>query len=488
MSTLKKFFVGIFTSGNKSDNSTDSPSPLHDARIVQNFHLVWLDGNIDEKKNDFCNSITKLREVVNTVHTFTDIGECIDFINTVQEERAFLISSGALGQTTVPVIHDKPQVNTIYIFCRNKARHEQWAKDWTKVAGVYTNILPICAALKQAAHDFDHNSISISFAPKSDGAVNENQDTLDCSFMYTQILKEILLTIDFEQVHFKNFLTFCRERFVGNPKELKNVDLIEKDYRRHEPIWWYTYNSFLYSMLNRALRLMEVDLIITIGFFLRDVHNHLVALHHKQYVLGNHSHSLTVYRGQGLSETDFNQLKATQGGLLAFNNFLSTSCNRKVSLKFAQQTIATSDLMGVLFIMTIDPSLATTPFANIKDVSYYKKEQEILFSMHAVFRVGQVQQIGKNPRLWQVDLILTGDNDPQLHRLTEHMREDTSSGYTGWDRLGRLLIRMGQLNKAEELHDILLQQATTEAEQGHLYHHLGCIKNDQGDCRSGGIL
>ena len=188
MSTLKKFFVGIFTSGNKSDKSTDSPSRLRNVRMVQNFHLVWLDENIDEKKDDFRNSITKLREVVNTINTFTDVNECIDFINNVQEERAFLISSGALGQTTVPVVHDKPQVNTIYIFCSSKARHEQWAKEWTKVAGVYTDIVSICAALKQATQDFDHIVPSRSVSPRrSDGAGSESRDTLDCSFMYTQI-------------------------------------------------------------------------------------------------------------------------------------------------------------------------------------------------------------------------------------------------------------------------------------------------------------
>ena len=101
--------------------------------------------------------------------------------------------------------------------------------------------------------------------------------------------------------------------------------------------------------------------------------------------------------------------------------------------------------------------------------------------MHAVFRIGQVQQIEENARLWQVDLTLTGDNDPQLHRLTKRMREQTSSSYKGWHRLGKLLIQMGQFDKAEQLHDILLQQATTEGEQGYLYHQLGQIKNYQGN-------
>ena len=74
------------------------------ARMVQNFHLVWLDGNIDESKDDYRNSIKKLRQVVNTVNTFIDVNECIEFINGIKEEKAFMISSGALGQTTVPVV------------------------------------------------------------------------------------------------------------------------------------------------------------------------------------------------------------------------------------------------------------------------------------------------------------------------------------------------------------------------------------------------
>jgi len=448
--------------------------------MIQNFHLVWLDGNIDEDNNDDCrNTITKLREVINTVNTFIDVDECIDFINDIKEEKTFMITSGAFGQTTVPVVHDKPQVSTIYIFCENKAHHEKWAKEWAKVAGVYTNISPICEALKQAAQDCDHNSVSISFVNATDGTSNQSLDILDQSFMYTQILKEILLTIDFEQEHIDEFLTYCREQLVGNYAELKNVEKLCKEYRYHQPIWWYTYECFLYSMLNRALRLMEVDLITKMGFFVSDLHNHIAALHDEQYGGQNHSNSFTVYRGQGVSQTDFDQMKSTQGGLLAFNNFLSTSQNRNVSLEFARRTIATSNLVGVLFVMKIDPSISATPFVNVENVGYYPEEKEILFSMHSVFRIGQVEQIDKNDRLWQVSLTLTSDNDPQLHALTKSM-QDEIKGSTGWYQLGKLMIKLGHFNKAEELYEILLKQATSESEKARLFYQLGWTKNGQG--------
>ena len=60
--------------------------------------------------------------------------------------------------------------------------------------------------------------------------------------------------------------------------------------------------------------------------------------------------------------------------------------------------------MGVLFVIQINPSISTTPFANVKDVSYYKGEDEILFSMHSIFRIGEIKQLDGNTRLWQVDL------------------------------------------------------------------------------------
>jgi tetratricopeptide (TPR) repeat protein len=224
---------------------------------------------------------------------------------------------------------------------------------------------------------------------------------------------------------------------------------------------------------------MEVDLITTMGFFVRDLHEHIAALHSEQYGTHSHSNSFTVYRGQGLSPTDFDQLQTTQGGLLAFNNFLSTSLDRKVSLGFVQRTINTSDKVGVLFVMKIDPSISATPFANVKNVGYFQEEEEILFSMHSVFRIGQVKQIENNNRLWQVELTLTGDHDPQLQELTKSM-QDATKGPTGWFRLGRLMMKVAQYDKAEQVFEMILDRTTDEKERGEIYHYLGWIKKDQG--------
>jgi tetratricopeptide (TPR) repeat protein len=452
------------------------------ARMPQNCLLIWLDRNIDAQNNDHYRTIiTQLRQIANTVHTFTDVDQCIDFITNIEEEKTFVIVSGMFSEVIVPTVQEISQVSCVYIFCQNNSRYEQWAQQWSKVKGVFTDIKPICEALKQTAQIYDQNFASISFVRTSDQASNQNLDQLDPSFMYTQILKEILVTIDFEPQHFKQFITYCRKQFTGNVAESKNVDKLEREYQQHQPIWWYTSDSFLYSLLNKALRTMEVDVIIEMGFFVRDLHNHIIALHSEQYNAHNPMNSFTVYRGQGLSKTDFDQLMKTKDGLMSFNSFLSTSLDRVISLFYAESNACDPDLIGILFTITVDPSIRSTPFANVCNASYFEEvEGEILFSMHSIFRIGEIKQINKNDRVWQVDLALTNDNDLQLHAVTESMRKEIRAS-SGWDRLGHLMIKVGQFKKAEELYEILLKKTTNEDEKSYLYHMLGLIKIHQGD-------
>jgi len=152
-----------------------------------------------------------------------------------------------------------------------------------------------------------------------------------------------------------------------------------------------------------------------------------------------------------------------QGGLMSFNAFLSTSTDRDISYIFADSSQHDPELIGVLFEITIDDaSISLAPFANIEHVSYYSLEKEILFSMHTIFRIGEIKQIDdNNQRLWQVKLTLTNDNDPQLTALTEQLRLETRD-HTGWLRLVKLLNKLGHFSKAETICQLLLNQTTDD--------------------------
>ncbi|CAF1367202.1 unnamed protein product [Adineta steineri] len=443
---------------------------------IENILVIWLDNNINEKNTDCNNTIKQMKRVVNNINTFTDGEECIEFIQTITDNKVCMIVSGSLGKYIMRHVHDMSQVGTIFIYCNNQECHKQWTKEWHKIKGVFTDITSICDALKQTAHQCEQDAISISFV-----ASNKKLDQLDPSFMYTQILKEILLTINFQDEHIKEFITYCREAFVENERKLQNTEEFERDYHNHIPIWWYTYQCFLYSMLNQALRSMDVDIIVRMGFFISDLHRDIQRLHSEQLLGQQFGETFTVYRGQCLSKEHFAEMTKTKGGLLSFNNFLSTSTNRAVSLCFASQPVTNPDLVGILFIISINPAKSTTPFASVSDVSYFHCEDEVLFSMHTIFRVEDIKPMDENNNLFQVNLTLTNDNDPDLRILTEHIRQETFSDSTGWHRLGSLLNKMGQFNKAQEIYEVLLHQTTNESDKAPIYYELGCIKYNRGE-------
>ena len=224
-------------------------------RLLQNFLLVWLDANLDESKADFKNSLERLRNVVASIRTFQDVKQCINFLNEISEEKVFMIVSGALGQQVVPEIENKPQLEAIYVFCGNKAAHEPWASKISKVKGVYTDIKPICKALQIDRENCDRAMVSISF------------NGIDALFMYTQLLKEAILQIeDDDKKSLKELAEYCRSQ-EDIPEN--QIIQLETEYRNHTPIWWYTAPYFLYGMLNRGLRVMDAEIIMKTGFFIR---------------------------------------------------------------------------------------------------------------------------------------------------------------------------------------------------------------------------
>ncbi|CAF5041303.1 unnamed protein product, partial [Rotaria sp. Silwood1] len=175
-----------------------------------------------------------------------------------------------------------PQLESIYVFCDNISFHEEWTKTIPKVNGVYTDIKPISQALEIDREQCDRAMISISF------------NGLDPLFMYTQLLKEALLEIeDDDKIDIKALVDYCREQ-DDIPED--QITQVEREYRNHTPVWWYTAETFIGPMLNRGLRQMDVDIILKMGFFMRQLHNHISELHCEQQ--DSVPEKFQVFRGQ----------------------------------------------------------------------------------------------------------------------------------------------------------------------------------------------
>ena len=160
---------------------------------------------------------------------------------------------------------------------------------------------------------------------------------------------------------------------------------------------WYSYSCFLYSLLNRALRLMDTGIIIRTGFFIGDLHRCIQQLHKEQYGGRKSVESFTVCRDQGILKSEFEQMRKKQGWTHCIQQFfIHHKKNRDVSVVVAESNANDPNFVGIPFVMTIDSVQSTTPFACIADVGYFEVENEVLFSMHTLFRVRGITPINEN--------------------------------------------------------------------------------------------
>ncbi|CAF4891532.1 unnamed protein product [Rotaria socialis] len=113
--TVPKSTVSAATSRTKTSDAMQSRR-----RMVQSYLVIWVNGNIDESTEDFWNTLAQLRSVIRDVNVCTTPEGCIEFLNEMDEGKAFVISSGALRQSLVNDIHGMPKVDAIYIFAATK--------------------------------------------------------------------------------------------------------------------------------------------------------------------------------------------------------------------------------------------------------------------------------------------------------------------------------------------------------------------------------
>ncbi|CAF1291173.1 unnamed protein product [Adineta ricciae] len=450
---------------------------------TQGFLVVWLDTHIHTNNQDYRHAITQLQHIVTDIPIFTDNDQCVEFILNSIHSKVCLITSGSIGQFILSCVHDIPNIDSMFIFCNNQNRHEQLAKKWSKVKCVSIDIMTICEQLKQIIRRHELNDIPMSFVQPG-----KRTDQLDPSFMYTQIIKEILLTIRFEHKHIKEYVDFYCDKFVDNDIDRKKVKQLEDEYDKHTPIWWYTTERFLYGMLNRALRVMDGKVMTLMGFFISDLHRHIEELHKQQFGDKASVETFTVYRGQGLSKKAFDELVASKGGLMSFNNFLSTSTNRNVSLIFTLGSEKSGDVVSALFVMTINSKESTAVLASVRDISQFAQEEEVLFSMHSIFRINDVKPMQGNEEVYEVELSLTSDNDEELRVLTEQIRKESFPDAEGWKRLGLVFSNIGQLDIAEQIYKVTVNEKFAGCLQADTYNQLGTIKYQQGQHEEAIIL
>ena len=417
----------------------------------QRFICVWFDDE-NNRSNDCFYMQDELETIVDSFRIFDNIDRCIDYIIKKKTDKIIFITP---NENIIRKIHSYKQIHSTFI--------------------LNSNVDILCRKIKETVAPSKTNLNGILFVSTIDV---KRQDP---TFMYSQLLKDILLNDDLDEDEDetkREMIEYCREIYSTDTNVLKILDEFEEHFLSELAIYWYSRESFLYKILNRALWTTQPDILYKLRYFLRKLHEQIADQAKLQY---NRSTTFIVYRGQNMSSEQVEKLKTNLGGFLSFNNFLSTSLRRQTARSF----LVGSEI-GVLFEIYIDTKIRKFPFANIEHLSFQQgksNESEVLFSMGTVFRMVGMDT---EKHFHRVQLMLTDDIDQQLEQYTETTRDKTESThsflsllklmyelkqYTSVDCFARMFNRKEYLIIDEELHDEIYKLL------GLTCYHRGHFKN-----------
>ncbi|CAF3400181.1 unnamed protein product [Rotaria socialis] len=455
-------------------------------RAVEDFILVWLDGNIDQESDNAHSIIKHFRQIVHEIQTFTSVQECVNAVTDVKEEKVIIVVSTELSSIVVPILHPLSVVDSIYVLCNqnNTDNDKLLIITHRKVKGIFVDTQLLCEHLKTNMTQSKHDLLTFEFAGSTiQKRLDDGEDKQEATFMYFQLFKEILLTMkddeddddDDDDNSLTEMIKYCQSQYVDNNQELERIAEVERSFTPAAAVWWYTRDSFVYKIINKALRTQDFDALFAMRFFIRGLHEQLVELHKRS----SDGSILTLYRGQGLFNADFEQLASKQGGLLSINNFLSTTTDPDV----ANVYVPREDPEKTPVLMIIRAALSKSmnvPFADIDAFSQFSgNEKEWLFSMGSVFRIDSLKR-QRDDEVWTVELTLTSDKDPQLTQLTDHMRKklvDTNP----FVQLGRLMVEMGAFERAKSFFQRSLETEAWSFRCSAIFINLGAVHSELRD-------
>jgi len=442
---------------------------------LETFSIFWLDEQVNTTE-DNRNTQLKLKEIINHLKTFDDQNECLQRILSLStQDRLVLIVSGRCGRQLVPQIHHLRQVSSIYVYCMDKKANEQWAKDFIKIKSVIVQLKDLLYVIKQ-----DQKGRVKIEEPLTINIFNVNnkkdQSTtgLNGNFVHSLLLIDVLIRMKSIESDKQQLIQLCKKEYRTNNMELILVREFEKYYRADKALWWYTRDSFLYRVLNKALRIQNIDLLFLLRFVIRDIY--------QQLKLYQHQSPIRVFRGQVMSIDELKTLRQSINNFISINSFFSTSTNPHQALSFLNSSIITSDLCRILFIIHADPRLVKSkPFADISSLSYFSNEREVLFMIGSIFRLTKIEKL-KDKDIVTIYMELCGDDEHDLKELFDHMKKEYGGGNeeVNLRSFGQVLHEMGKYDLAEKIyHRLLSELPPNDRSLADLYWDLGVVTRDK---------
>ncbi|UJR38678.1 hypothetical protein I4U23_031344 [Adineta vaga] len=406
------------------------------------FTFIWLDELINDSTEQFKKIIEPFQW-----NFFNNISSCISFIEKQlrQKSNIFLIVSGKLGEelflTTVFLMQ---QIFSVYIYCAQIEPNLKWSKTHVQIKGVYNNLNQLQRHIEK-----DYQQLQISSSDENNRRIYQNDNQLfnqlkddesictigltvynkeqACLFWGNQRIIDTFLSMPHSIESRKDMMEEFRRIYENNEKILDEINLFDNSYDdlldnsvvNEASIQWYTKAGFVSKTINQILRTNDIDRIFKFRHILTDIYQYLNLSYEQSYSSNSNVSNEIFYRGQFITNEEFDYLKQLRGSIISINTLLSTTKSMQIALMYAGKYLDNKDMVSIVFIIEKDSGVQTRPFANISHYSLFPDEEETLFSMGCIFKIGNIRKLAgeDNNNIWTVYLKLIQHNYHEINNI-----------------------------------------------------------------------
>ncbi|CAF3483877.1 unnamed protein product [Rotaria sp. Silwood1] len=452
----------------ESSNSASALIPSADQNL-EGITLIWFDSSIGSNE-DTKQTQKELREINNFIVFPTEEQAAVNYIKSITKEKIFLVTSGHCASSILSLVEHMQQVDSVFIFCLKVEKYKHLTNKFTKIVGIYCNRCDLMHSIRESIGRAERQHQVFTVYKQHGEKATRDLSKESADFLWFQLFKDVILRMPKDAQAKEQMVQFCRDYYHDNNKQLSLIDEFQQDYVASDAIKWYTKESFVYRLVNKALRTEDIEQLYTFRFFISDLSIQLAIQHQK---LKTQEEYILLYRGHRMQLNELHILKENAGSLIATNGYLSTTRSTKVAMDFATNGTSTrSNIASVLYEIQCNlQEVKSIALADISALSQYSAEEEILIDIGATFKIVSVKE-DIDQKLWIVQLRTTDKGTILAHEYIELNKKEGNCTLL----FGKLLTTMGKYDQALKYFQNLLKNLPeVGAEVADVYNQMGKV-------------
>ncbi|CAF1600487.1 unnamed protein product, partial [Didymodactylos carnosus] len=311
----------------------------------------------------------------------------LDAIDELDSTGIVILSGQCAKEDVLLSLQKNNQVHSVHIFCINETNYKYLSSTYSKLSmgGIHTTYESLFQAIKMTIHTLIYQLTTFSLFNQTEKSARDLTNETLPNLLWHQLFRDYLMKTTKTEESKQEMLEKCRLIYKNDSRELTKIDEFERTYESSKAIMWYTKDTFLFRLINRALRTEDLEGLYSFRYYLIDLCTWLKAEYDK-FKDNLPGTIFTFYRGQKLSQHEIDKLKNNSvGQLISANGFLSTSWSPDVAKMFAT---------NVIYEIEIDTQFDELAiFADISRYSTKPGEEEVLFDLGTTFKIMNVYYI-----------------------------------------------------------------------------------------------